>query len=136
MVVSLKKHALDWFRRKARDNPNEIIAFLVGKRTSLHKVRVEHIVYPELAISTPTEVCPILGESESIAEHYADEGLQIIGDIHTHPNAPPLMSQQDFEAHKECGYIVSGIVGVSGRRTWVSFWQLDSALSCGWEYHS
>lgn len=135
MIVSLNKSQLDWFRRKARDNPNEILAFLIGRRISPYKVRVEQIVYPKLAVSTPLEVTAVDGETHAIGEKYSNLGT-LIGDIHTHPDAPPTMSHGDFHDHKRNGYIVSGIVSVNQRKTHVSFWQLDSALPCGWEYHT
>lgn len=136
MVVYLHKHALDWFRRKARDSEKEILVYLVGRRLSKHRLHVENFVYPDLAISDRTTVQAAKGERQRITEQYATSGSYIVGDIHTHLDAPPILSRADFDAHVQEGSVVSGIVSVSGRKTWVSFWQLDSALSCGWTYHT
>ena len=69
------------FRRKALATPNEILAWLVGEcwvEDGLTRVRIDELVYPELATSTPDECEPV--------DIPHPKGY--LGSIHSHPEVP------------------------------------------------
>lgn len=134
MIVKVKKSQLDWFRAKARNTPNEIFAFLAGKQVTPHIVEIYKFFYPELAISNPSEVEAENKSCLKIESTIHDMGCHIVGDIHSHPNWPPIMSDTDHKGHITSGNRVSGIVEVTNRRTRVAFWRHDSSLHCKLEY--
>jgi proteasome lid subunit RPN8/RPN11 len=136
-TVYISKSALDYFRSKARDCPHEIQAYLVGDYVHPNKYIVKALVHPrEYAIQTSACVQPS-GEDYARAKQLAlDEGMRIIGDIHTHPNADPVMSVPDYEACMADGLQICGIVSVRGRKTQVRFWMANSALPCEVSYEA
>jgi proteasome lid subunit RPN8/RPN11 len=133
MNVFLKKSQLDYFRQKSRNSPNEQFAFLVGDVTK-NGVEIAHFWYPRLAVSTPTQVTTEEEDDRTIAERASDEGLSVVGSIHSHPDCPPIMSETDFTGHISGGDWVTGIVSVNQRKTYVCFWSAHSALPCEFTY--
>lgn len=134
MVVRLHKNQLDYVRRKARNNSNEIYGVLVGSIIGAHCAEVYRIVYPALDRSTPMEVKPNVQSVQEIEDDAVNEGLRSIGTIHSHPNWVPIMSRDDHNGHKADGDKITAIIGVMNRRTYVYFWTADSSLPARFEY--
>lgn len=133
MKVKCHKNQLDYFRRKARDTQNEIFAYLLGRVTA-HTVTIDAFIYPLLEESTPGAIIVGTAETEAVYAAASEFGIQVVGDIHSHPNYVPVMSATDYADHKHFGNAVSGIVEVTNRRTRALFWQIGSALPCTLEY--
>lgn len=134
MVVECNENQLNWFRRKARATPNEILALLVGRRVSPEKLVVTSFKYPLIKTSSPTSINPDYASYESVYEVAKLEGLKVLGSIHSHPNCLPVLSHADIRGHIKNNDLVSGIVEVTNRRTRVVFWRHDSSLPCELTY--
>lgn len=134
MIVYLYESQLNYFRRKARSTTNEIYACLVGKHCGGNSTTVYSIEYPKLELTTPMIVkadCDALQQIELDAEH---QGLAIVGNIHSHPNFTTELSAHDHKHLFSGKEKIVGVVGVVGRRTFVTFWRPDSSLPCKIEY--
>lgn len=134
MKVKLRKGQLAHFRTKARSNPKEIYAYLVGTVDTANVVTIERFAYPELATQTANEVAPTIEGFEKIEAAATKDGFRIVGSIHSHPNWWPVMSRADHESHITEGHRISGVCGVMARRTKVYFWLAESSLPCKIEY--
>jgi proteasome lid subunit RPN8/RPN11 len=135
LQVFISKGQLDYFRRKARDASVEIGAVLVGEYLTPFRIQINKIVYPEIYKATVGSL--YINEDSIKAIHLAAQcaGQKVLGTIHSHVDAPPIMSTCDFESHRSFGDVVSAIVGVTAkRRTIVCFWQVNCSLPCFWEY--
>lgn len=134
MKVKLRKGALNHFRNKARTNPKEIFAYLVGSVDTPNETTIEHFVYPDLAVQSPCEVAPSTEGYDAAEEFATERGLRIVGTMHSHPNWFPVLSNADHEGHITEGHRISGVCGIMGRRTKVYFWLAESSLPCKLEY--
>ena len=134
-TVHVSKAALEYFRKKARNCPCEIQAYLIGKFRHPNQFHITEIVHAhKYEIQTSDCVQPT-GEEFSRAKTLAEErGLRIIGDIHSHPEWDAVMSPADHQACLEDGLQICGIVSVRERRTRVRFWLVNSALPCEIKY--
>lgn len=128
VTVRLKKGALQYFRSLARKNPREIHAYLVGKNVSPSTIRVDHFVYTELCEQTSCSVQPSEKAQKELAHWTIDNGLQIVGTIHSHPSWYPILSPMDHRGHVEEGHRISGVCSILNDRTKVYFWTSDSSL--------
>lgn len=136
-TVHISKHALDYFRHKAREIPYEIQAFLIGEFKYPDKIIVDSVVHPKYyAIQTTNNVQPTADEFTKVKLLAERQGKRVIGDIHSHPNSDPIMSFPDYTACIEDGLQICGIVGVNGRKTKVQFWTINSPLPCEVSYAS
>jgi len=139
MVVRLYKSQLDYFRRKARNNPNEIYAVLVGRHASKSELEIHYFIHPkahDYEKATPTEVTVSADFLIECEEDAREHSLKVVGSIHSHPNWPPILSPTDHAGHIESGDRVSGVVEVTKGRTRVAFWRHDSSLRCTIKYWS
>jgi proteasome lid subunit RPN8/RPN11 len=134
MLIRLKKSQLNRFRKKARDEENEILAYLVGTVDSPHRVTVRRFVYPELVDQSPTEVCADEDSWKTIREKAEAENFSVIGTIHSHPNWWPVQSQTDHASQIKDGHRISGVCAVMNRHTKVYFWLAESSLPCKTKY--
>lgn len=135
MIVKVRRHHLDYFRKKAIKCPNEVYAVLVGFRASPTLVQIEYFKYPALEKQTPDEVI-IDDHSYGVIEEDAKAyGFQVVGTIHSHPNWTQEMSKCDWEVHKQNGYHITGIVSVLSKKTFVTFWEAGSPLPCSIRYY-
>lgn len=135
MIVQIKKHHLNYFRQKSRKSKNELYGLLIGTRISPTLVKVEHIKYPKLEVSTPREVTVDSDSYFEIEENAKLNQFNVLGGIHSHPNYTPEMSQTDLKNHKDNSFSISGIVGIIGNKTIIRFWQVGSSLPATIEYY-
>lgn len=135
-IVRISKNALDYLRKKARDCPNEIQAYLIGEVKYPDTYIVHGVEHPrEYEVQTPFNVQPTADEYYRVKQYAFESNLRIIGDIHSHPNGEPIMSPPDYEACVADGLQICGIVSVGAdRRTKVIFWLVNSALPCEVSY--
>lgn len=134
-TVYISKHALDYFRKLARDCPYEIQAYLIGEVRYPDKFIVTSVEHPrEYNVQTASEVQPTAEEYTRVKEKAYLEGNRIIGDLHSHPNWDAVMSPPDYEACVSDGLQICGIVSVRGRKTKVRFWNVNSSLPCEVNY--
>lgn len=134
MIVAIRRGPLNYFRRKARATPNEIMAILIGKNVGGQRVEIYQLAYPELKVSTPMEVEAEEWSVDDIFAAAEADGLWVVGSIHTHPGGPQYMSRFDLKSHIECEDKVSGICEVRNRRTHVAFWIDSKPIPCKIEY--
>ncbi len=134
-TVHVSKSALDYFRQRARNCPQEIHAYLIGEVHSPHHISVELIDHArEYAEQSKCRVQPTGEDYRRVKLRAENRGKRIVGDIHSHPDGDPIMSPDDHEAAIIDGMHISGIVGVHGRRTKVLFWLAGSSLPCEVSY--
>lgn len=126
-TVKVKRSQLDYFRRLARTNEKEILAFLVGTVDGAH-VTVKRFEYPALRSQKVTEVDPEPASETEIKMAAHADGLQIVGTIHSHPNYWPVLSPTDHADHIASGHRLSGVCSVMNGGTVVFFWLADSSL--------
>ena len=132
--VRVSKHALDYFRKKARDCPYEVQAYLIGEVKYPNYIVTSFEHPKEYELQTENNVQPSGEEYTKVKEKAYLEGRRIIGDIHSHPDWDAVMSPTDYEACISDGLQICGIVSVRGRKTRVRFWQANSALPCEIKY--
>jgi proteasome lid subunit RPN8/RPN11 len=134
MTVFLKRNQLAYFRRKALANPNEILAVLFGWSNG-DSVTVDKFFYPDMAVSTPFAV-EIEGVSwYEMVDAAKEDGYEVLGNIHSHPNCVPILSETDFQWFTENKSRVCGIVEVTDRKTRTVFWERGTPLSCDIKYY-
>lgn len=134
MNVYIKKHHLAYFRKKARETSNEILAVLLGFVYPNDGVEVVKLSYPILDVSTPNSVHANEESFRDIEKNALLNGLKILGSIHTHPNYIPVMSGMDYDDFKNNKEIIAGIVEVTDNKTRVVFWCGDTPLPCKIKY--
>jgi proteasome lid subunit RPN8/RPN11 len=134
-TVHVSKTALDYFRKKARNSPYEIQAYLLGDVHYPNHINVTSIEHArEYAEQTKGCVQPSGEEFDRVKKLAQFQGHRLVGDIHSHPNEDPIMSPSDYRAAVIDGLPVIGIVGVRKRKTQVVFWIAGSPLPCDIDY--
>jgi proteasome lid subunit RPN8/RPN11 len=134
-VVRVNKWQLDYFRRLARATKLEISALMIGRVINPELTVIDKFVYPKAYhTQTTEEVRWFLDEYEKVRKQAVDEGLSIVGEIHSHPEWDAVLSKDDYKSHIESGSRISAICSILGRRTRVRFWIAESALPCKVEY--
>lgn len=129
--VRLDKGHLDYFRKLARQSPLEIQAYLIGEVVSPTLTVIDSFEYTQkYGTQTETEVAWFTSEYERVARKAEERGKRIVGDIHTHPGAECLLSEDDYKAAISIGTRVSGICSIFSGKTSVRFWVMDCALPC------
>jgi len=114
-------------RRASRGYPRELYGVLLGKKLQNGALKVLRIAIPPVKESTYDYVIPNYKEIDRII---SDSGLQYIGSIHSHPQAPPTISYHDY-AYWDNGNII-GILSVRKRNAYkvteLKFWRRTSPL--------
>ncbi len=133
--VRLKKNQLAYFRKLARNSPNELMAYLIGEVVNPNLSVVDNFEYPpSYAVSTPHSVSWFLEDYSRMRQLAANREKYVIGFIHSHPEWDAVMSPQDYEHTLHNGFRLCGIVSTQGRKTRPRFWVTDTALPCEIEY--
>jgi proteasome lid subunit RPN8/RPN11 len=125
--VYIKRSQLAYFRKLARANKKEILAFLVGSVDG-QQVTVKRFEYPTLRSQKVTEVDPEPSSETAIRMAAHADNLHIVGTIHSHPNYWPVLSPTDHNDHIMSGHLLSGVCAVMNGNTAVFFWLADSSL--------
>lgn len=133
--VRVSKNKLDYFRRKARATNLEIQAYLVGKVVSPELTVIEDFAYTKnYAAQSVNDVCWFAKEYNEVKAEAEERGLTVIGDIHSHPNWFPVLSECDYKNHLTEGQRVTGICSTMKGKTKVYFWLAETSLPCKIEY--
>jgi proteasome lid subunit RPN8/RPN11 len=130
--VQIKRSALNHFRKKARSEyPLEIQAYLAGKVISVNEVQITDFLYTKKYYKqSSNEVSWSTSEYDSVKKEVEENGLSIIGEIHTHPGWDAVMSPSDYKANVTQQLVLCGIVSVNNNRTRARFWTPTSSLPC------
>lgn len=114
-------------RRASRGYPREVYGILLGKKLKNDTFKVLRIALPRIVEATYDYVIP---DYEEIDRIIAQSGLQYIGSIHSHPQAPPTISYHDY-THWENDKVV-GILSVRKRNAYkvseLKFWRKNTPL--------
>lgn len=133
--VRIKKGQLDYFRRLAKKTDNEIQAYLVGKIVSPELVVIEYLAYTkQYHTQTPDNVRWYQVDVDDLKKKAEEDGFVILGDIHSHPNYWPVLSELDHKNHIVEGKRITGICATMCKKSVVYFWFSDSSLPCEIEY--
>jgi len=134
--VRVRRSKLDYFKRKAKAAcPLEIQAYLMGNVLSTEEIEITDFIYPKrYHTQTCEEVAWYDEDYKKFKNRVEREGKYSVGDIHTHPNYPPIMSGQDYQTAVTESSMISGICSVYGNRTHVVFWTTTSSKPCIIEY--
>lgn len=133
--VRVKKSALDYCRKLARNNNKEIQSYLIGKVISPTVTEVVKFAHTKnYHTQTENEVAWYEHEFNEVKQKAEAEGLRIVGDIHSHPNWDAVMSPADYKNHIIEGNRVCGLISTQGKKTRVRFWIAESALPAEIEY--
>lgn len=135
VTVTLKKGALDYFRRLARNSKLEIQAYLVGKVVTPTLVVVDSFEYTkDYGTQTETTIAWTTPEYDRVVKDADHRAMKVVGDIHSHPQDEAVLSGADHSALVVDGFRISGICATSGRKTRVKFWVAESSLPCKVKY--
>lgn len=129
--VKLRKSALDYFRKLARESPLEIQAYLIGEVVHPNLTVVDSLAYTtKYGVQTRDQVGWYRSDYEAVRKQAEEHGRRIVGSIHSHPDWDAVVSPSDYEACIAEGHRVCGIVSTKGRSTRARFWVMDCALPC------
>jgi proteasome lid subunit RPN8/RPN11 len=136
MIVRFHKHHLAYFRKKARvAYPKEIMAILIGKQVNSGLIEVSRIAYPKIAESKPNFVKLDEQACAELEDDVRQEGMDWVGDIHSHPNYLPVMSRTDHKNHRDSANKICSIVEVTPEgKTRVAIWRDNTPLPCKVSY--
>lgn len=128
MKLLINDGELDRFKRRAsRGYPREVYAILLGKRLANSTFKIARIVIPPVVEATYDYVIPDYSEIDKII---GSSGLEYIGSLHSHPQAPPTVSAHDYQYWDKDPIV--GILSVRKRNiykaTELKFWRKDVAL--------
>jgi proteasome lid subunit RPN8/RPN11 len=133
MKLIVNEKDLDSFKRWAsRIYPREVYGIMLGKKLK-NIYKVLKIVIPPIVESTYHYVIPDYNEIDRII---VSSGLNYIGAIHSHPQAPPTVSFHDYQYWNGKDKVL-GILSVRRRSAYkvteLKFWQKNSSLPIKFE---
>jgi proteasome lid subunit RPN8/RPN11 len=115
-------------KRASRGYPREVYAVLLGKKLK-DKFKILQIAIPPLIEATYDYVIPDYAEIERII---AASGLEYIGSMHSHPQAPPTISSHDYLYWDKERDAVLGILSIRKRNAYkvteLKFWRKNTSL--------
>ena len=128
MKLLINECELDRFKRRAsRGYPREVYAILLGKRLANSTFKVARVAIPRVVEATYDYVIPDYAQIDRII---SESGLEYIGSLHSHPQAPPTISTHDYQYWDKDP--VLGILSVRKRNiykaTELKFWRKNAAL--------
>lgn len=128
MKLLINESDLKIFKRRAsRGYPREVYGILLGKRLANRTFKIARIIIPPIVEATYDYVIP---DYEKIAKIVSRSGLEYIGSIHSHPQAPPTISAHDFRNWDNDRVV--GILSVRKRNVYkvteLKFWRKNAAL--------
>ena len=129
--VKVSKHALNYFRTQARNTDNEIEAYLVGEVVSPELTVIKQFAYTKkYKLQNASEVQWYDEDIQKLKAIAEEQGLSVIGTIHSHPNYWPIISGTDHIAHVTDQMRIMGVCATMNRKTMVCFWVTESCLPC------
>jgi proteasome lid subunit RPN8/RPN11 len=130
MKLILNESGLNAFKRRAsRVYPREIYGIMIGKKLKNNTFKVSRIIIPPIVEATYDYVIPDYNKIEEIV---SSSGLDYIGSIHSHPQAPPTVSFHDYQYWDKKEGKVIGILSIRKRNSYkvteLKFWRKNSSL--------
>ncbi len=130
MRLIINESDLGKFKKRAsRGYPREVYAVLLGKKLSNKTFKIHNIAIPPVVEATYDYVIPDYDEIDRII---AESGLQYIGSIHSHPQAPPTVSAHDYMYWDKDRDAIVGILSVRKRSAYkvteLKFWLKNTSL--------
>ena len=111
------------------------MAYLIGEVVSPTLTVVKRFVYTkDYFEQTPTSISWSVDEYDRVKKEAEEEGLVIVGSLHSHPNFFPVLSSTDCKTHVTEQVRVSGVYGFIGKKGMVCFWVSESFQPLKKEY--
>lgn len=102
LSLRIESHLLECMYSNALDAyPNEVGGMLAGRYESKSSAVVERIVMPKEISRTPNEFVRNTAGLEELWSELKNEGLEYLGEWHTHPNGSSHYSRTDLNAMNE-----------------------------------
>ncbi len=128
-LILNEKHLSSLKRWASRAYPREVYSIMLGKRLKNNTFKISRIVVPPIVEATYDYVIPDYNEIEKIV---SSSGLDYIGSIHSHPQAPPTVSSHDYQNWDKNEDEVLGILSIRKRNSYkvteLKFWKKNSSL--------
>lgn len=116
-------------RRASRGYPREVYGILLGKKLKNKKFKITRILIPPIVEATYDYVIPDYKEIKRMVD--SDEH-EYIGSIHSHPQAPPTVSNHDYQYWDKDKDVVLGILSIRKRNAYkvteLKFWRKNASL--------
>lgn len=130
MRLLINESDLGKFRKRAsRGYPREVYGVLLGKKLKNKTFKILNVAIPPILEATYDYVIP---DYEEITRIVSASGLEYIGSIHSHPQAPPTVSAHDYLYWDKDKDAVVGILSVRKRTAYkvteLKFWRKNTAL--------
>lgn len=130
MRLLINESDLGKFKKRAsRGYPREVYGVLLGKKLKNKTFKILNVAIPPILEATYDYVIPDYDEINRIV---SASGLEYIGSIHSHPQAPPTVSAHDYLYWDKDKDAVVGILSVRKRTSYkvteLKFWRKNTAL--------
>ena len=116
-------------KRASRGYPREVYAVMLGKKLKNKTFKIQQIAIPRIVEATYDYVIPDYDEIDRII---SSSGMEYIGSIHSHPQAPPTISSHDYLYWDKGKDAVVGILSVRKRTAYkvteLKFWRKNTSL--------
>ena len=130
MRLLINESDLGKFKKRAsRGYPREVYGVLLGKKLKNKTFKILNVAIPPILEATYDYVIP---DYDEINRMVSASGLEYIGSIHSHPQAPPTVSAHDYLYWDKDRDAVVGILSVRKRTAYkvteLKFWRKNTAL--------
>ncbi len=130
MRLLINESDLGKFKKRAsRGYPREVYGVLLGKKLKNKTFKILNVAIPPILEATYDYVIP---DYDEINRMVSASGLEYIGSIHSHPQAPPTVSAHDYLYWDKDKDAVVGILSVRKRTAYkvteLKFWRKNTAL--------
>jgi len=130
MRLIINELDLNRFKRRAsRGYPREVYGILLGKKLKHKTFKITKILIPRCVEATYDYVIPDYKEIDRMVNSYE---LEYIGSVHSHPQAPPTVSNHDYQYWDKDKDAVLGILSVRKRNAYkvseLKFWRKNASL--------
>lgn len=102
LSLKIENKFLEYMYSKALDAyPNEAGGMLAGRYENKNSAIVETIIMPKVLSGTPSEFVRNTAGLEELWYKLNNEGIEYLGEWHTHPNGSTHYSRTDLNAMRE-----------------------------------
>lgn len=102
LSLKIENKFLEYIYSKALDAyPNEVGGMLAGRYENKNSAIVETIIMPKVLSGTPSEFVRNTAGLEELWYKLNNEGIEYLGEWHTHPNGSTHYSRTDLNAMRE-----------------------------------